>query len=71
MEDELQAELQFHLEREVEENIIRGMTPEEARRAAIRSFGGVERVKDESRDVRRVRLWKKSGKTCATARECC
>jgi hypothetical protein len=56
MEDELQAELQFHLEREIEENIIRGMTPEEARYAAIRSFGGVERVKEESRDVRGVRI---------------
>ena len=56
MEDELQAELQFHLEREIEENIIRGMTPVEARFAALRSFGGVERVKEESRDVRGVRL---------------
>src|SRR5215467_16124227 len=56
MEDELQAELQFHLEREVEENITRGMTLEDARYAAIRSFGGVERVKEESRDVRGVRL---------------
>jgi len=56
MEDELQAELQFHLEREIEENIVRGMTPEEARYAAIRSFGSVERVKEESRDVRGVRL---------------
>src|SRR5262245_53418735 len=57
MEDELQAELQFHIEREVEENIVRGMTPEEARLAAIRSFGGVERVKEESRDERGVRLF--------------
>src|SRR5262250_2922670 len=56
MEDELQAELLFHLEREIEENIVRGMTAEEARYAAIRSFGGVERVKEESRDVRGVRL---------------
>src|SRR5215468_2082023 len=56
MEDELQAELQFHLEREIEENIARGMTPEDARYAAIRSFGGVERVKEESRDVRGIRL---------------
>src|SRR5262245_44952369 len=56
MEDELQAELQFHIEREIEENIIRGMGPEEARYAAIRSFGGVERVKEESRDVRGIRL---------------
>src|SRR4030095_9848661 len=56
MDDELQAELQFHLEREVEENIVRGMTPEEARSAAFRSFGGVERVREESREVRGVRL---------------
>ena len=56
MEDELQAELQFHLEREIDENIVRGMTPEEARYAAMRSFGGVERVREESRDARGVRL---------------
>jgi predicted permease len=56
MEDDLQAELRFHLEREIEENIIRGMTPEEARHTAIRNFGGVERVKEESRDVRGIRL---------------
>ena len=57
MEDELQAE-QFNLEREVEENIVRVMTPEEARHAAIRSFGGFERVKEESRDARGIRLGK-------------
>src|SRR5262249_46107806 len=56
MEEELDEEVRFHLEREIEENIIRGMTPEEARYAAIRSFGGVERVKEESRDVRGIRL---------------
>src|SRR5215475_5098308 len=56
LEDELQAELQFHLEREIEENIARGMTPEDARYAALRGFGGVELVKEESRDVRGVRL---------------
>ncbi|MBO0860455.1 MAG: ABC transporter permease [Chloracidobacterium sp.] len=56
MEDELQAELQFHLEREIEENIARGMNAEDARYAALRRFGGVERVKEESRDVRGIRL---------------
>src|SRR5262245_65563704 len=56
MEDELEAEVRFHLEREIEENIARGMGPEEARYAALRSFGGVERVKEESRDERGVRL---------------
>src|SRR5215475_15654611 len=56
LEEELDEEVRFHLEREIEENIVRGMTPEEARYAAIRSFGGVERVKEESRDVWGVRL---------------
>jgi len=56
MEEELDEEVRFHLEREIEENIVRGMAHEEARYAAIRSFGGVERVKEESRDVRGVRL---------------
>src|SRR5215813_12505959 len=56
MEEELDEEVRFHLEREIEENIVRGMTPEEARYAALRSFGGVERVKEESRDERGIRL---------------
>src|SRR5215831_5485976 len=56
MEEELDEEVRFHLEREIEENIVRGMTPEEARSAAMRNFGGVERVKEESRDERGIRL---------------
>src|SRR5499426_3614106 len=56
MEEELNEEVRFHLEREIEENIARGMNPEEARFAAFRSFGGVERVKEESRDERGIRL---------------
>src|SRR5262245_19337586 len=56
MEEELNEEVRFHLEREIEENIARGMSPEEARLAALRSFGGVERVKEESRDERGIRF---------------
>src|SRR5919108_4108838 len=56
MEEELDEEVRFHLEREIQENIARGMSPEAARYAALRSFGGVERVKEESRDERGVRL---------------
>ncbi len=56
LEEELDDEVRFHLEREIEENIARGMSPEEARMAALRSFGGVERVKEESRDERGVRF---------------
>src|SRR5215510_1444994 len=57
MEEELDEEVRFHLEKEIEKNIARGMSPEEARSAAQRSFGGVERFKEESRDVRGVRLF--------------
>jgi putative ABC transport system permease protein len=57
MEEELDEEVRFHLEREVEENIARGMSQDEARYAALRSFGGVERVKEESRDERGIRLF--------------
>src|SRR5215813_10825781 len=56
MENELEEEVKFHLEKELEQNLTRGMSPEEARLAAVRSFGGVERVKEESRDVRGFRL---------------
>jgi putative ABC transport system permease protein len=56
MERELDEELRFHLEKEVEQNLGRGMNAEEARFAALRSFGGVEQVKEASRDVRGVRF---------------
>jgi putative ABC transport system permease protein len=56
LEEELDEEVGFHLKREIEENIARGMNPEEARFAALRSFGGVERVKEASRDERGIRL---------------
>ena len=56
LERELDDELRFHLEKEIEQNRARGMNPEEARLAALRSFGGVEQVKEESRDVRGVRI---------------
>jgi predicted permease len=56
MENELEEEVKFHLEKEIEQNLARGLSPEDARLAALRSFGGVERIKEESRDVRGVRL---------------
>jgi len=56
IEHELDEEMRFHLEREIEENITRGMKPEDARAEALRSFGGVELFKDACRDERRVRF---------------
>jgi predicted permease len=56
MEREMDEELRFHLEKEIEQNQLRGMSAEEARLAALRSFGGIEQVKEESRDVWGVRF---------------
>jgi putative ABC transport system permease protein len=51
----MDRELQFHLEMETAENIRRGMSEREARRAALLSFGGVERTKEDYRDIARFR----------------
>jgi putative ABC transport system permease protein len=52
MERELDAELRFHIERQAEEYERAGVQPDEALRRARLEFGGVERIKEESRDVR-------------------
>jgi putative ABC transport system permease protein len=61
VEHEINAELRFHVERETEENIRRGMTPENARLTALRALGGAEKMKEECRDARSGRsleiLW--------------
>ena len=45
----LNAELEFHLEQQVAENIGRGMAPEEARMAALRLFGNPTVLREEAR----------------------
>lgn len=56
VESDLDAELAFHLELETEQKIREGLDPAAARRAALLSFGGVERFKEECRDVRSARV---------------
>jgi len=51
-EQDLDQELRFHLDMEIEALTARGHSPEEARTIAERNFGGVERHKDSVRDVR-------------------
>ena len=55
VETELDEELRYHLEREIELNIEKCMEPEEARRVALVRFGGVERYKEQVRDSRGTR----------------
>lgn len=52
LDRDLDEELRSHLEMAIEENKCRGMSPEQARRAALLSFGGVEQVKETYRDRR-------------------
>src|SRR6266568_7854255 len=54
VEQELSDELRFHLEKLTQEKIAKGMTPEDARCAALRELGGVELIKEECRDMRQV-----------------
>ncbi len=54
VEQELDEELRYHLERQIEEYIAKGMAPEEARYAALRVLGGIEQRKEECRDMRRM-----------------
>ena len=51
-EREMHEEMQSHLAMQIEENLKKGMAPDEARRAALRSFGGVEQAKEAYRDQR-------------------
>src|ERR1700674_2780002 len=52
LEDDLDAELRSHIEMAIDLNLRKGMSPENARREALRSFGGVEQTKENYRDQR-------------------
>jgi putative ABC transport system permease protein len=52
LEENLEAELRAHLALAAEDKVRGGMSPEEARRAARREFGGVEQTKENYREQR-------------------
>jgi len=51
MMEDLDQDIRDHIERETQDYIERGMSPEEARYAAVRKFGNVTQVKEETREV--------------------
>jgi len=55
-EQEMDDELRFHLEKQIEQNVARGMSAEDARYAALRQFGNLGAVKEECRDSWGVRM---------------
>jgi putative ABC transport system permease protein len=54
MENEMDAELRFHIETYGEDLVRSGVPLEEAMRKARIEFGGIERAKEECRDAREV-----------------
>src|SRR4029434_3808580 len=53
-ERELEEEMRYHIERQTDENIAKGMSSEDARSAAMRTFAGLDQRKEECRDIRRL-----------------
>src|ERR1700730_8763560 len=56
VDNELDAELRFHLDQQIEENLTSGMSLDEARSAASRSLGSVTLVKEQCHDALRLTL---------------
>src|SRR5450631_332718 len=54
VEQELDEELQFHLDHKTEEGLAQGLSPREARHRAMRAMDGLEQRKEEMRDMRRI-----------------
>ena len=61
LERELDRELQFHIDMLTEQHVRAGLPADQARRAALSTFGGVERVKDDVRDTWLSRLFETLG----------
>jgi predicted permease len=58
-ERQLAADLEFHIEQATAELVERGLTPQEARRAAMRDFGSTQSVAEEVRAVSLVMWWER------------
>ena len=56
VERELEEELRYHLERQIDEHVAAGMRHEDAQLAALRSVHGFEQRKEECRDMRGLNL---------------
>ena len=57
VDHELDEELRYHLERDIEESVLAGMDPDEARRVVRRTAAGLVQRKEECRDMRGVNVF--------------
>ncbi len=67
VEQELDEELRFHLERRIEYEIEAAASPAEARRRALLDLNGLENCKEECRDMRRTRIFDGFVQDCSYA----
>ena len=70
-DDQLDRELQFHIDQHAAELMRRGIAPEEARRQARLEIGGLEQVKELCRDADPRAGSKTSGRTSDMRCGCC
>ena len=52
VDQDLKEELREHLEQQIQENVARGMSPEEARCSARHALGGITQIEQQCRDAR-------------------
>ena len=79
-ESNLDDELRFHLDHQTRKNLATGMPPDEARRQALIRFGGLESVRESTRDelrpplleglLRDLRLWRPVTSPLARLHDC-
>ena len=70
-EREFNDEMRFHLERQIEQHLAAGLSPEEARRQALIEFGGVQQTRENVRETRSIVYLTSWPRTLAMPCDCC
>ena len=66
VERELDEELRYHVDQQVEDYIAKGATPAEARAAALRRLGNMTAIKEETRDTWKLTWLTQTGNVIAS-----
>ena len=62
VEQDMKEELREHLDQQTQENLAKGMTPEEARRSALLAFGGISQIEQQCREAHGGELFEDFGR---------
>jgi hypothetical protein len=71
VEEEIDEELRYHLQRQTDEFVAKGMEPNDARYAALRAMGGIDQHKEQCRDTLGCDLSTTCGRMSAMRYACC